>query len=495
MGVAGLLKALGDVSSLVHISAYRGKCVGIDAYCFLHRGKLACAEALMAGRPTILFLKPMMEVVAVLRNHGVEPFAVFDGGSLPIKQDTEKSRCQARERAQWRAGALLRAGGTGTQEQATKLLGNAVEITPEMAAECTKHLQAAGVRCLVAPCEADAQLAHLATSGQIHACISEDVDLLAYGCQRVLFGIDVCGQGREIQLANISKSRSLLPYRFSPERLLDLCVLSGCDYIPGIPKVGIKTAALLLHRSGGDVSRSLQLAQREGFVVPTNHKSRLLEARLAYLHQTIFDHVTGCLRPLRPVPTGVELPPGRLGPSASEVPTEVACAVAQGHLHPVTFEPFSSLAGSAASHALVDASTCSPIIAHASSQVMQACVATLPSTETMQPSPSSSQQFRAVRPVSQQHQKQREQHTKPEHEQQQCPQSSFSLKDPKFCAESIMADKGERITQCRSPVKEATIAVVPFRTPRMLIREASPFKSESGSLSAKRRRLGCRICV
>jgi len=292
-----------------------------------------------------------MEVVALLRSHGVEPFAVFDGGSLPVKQETEKSRRRARETAQWRAGALLRAGGTGTQEQVTKLLGNSVEVTPEMAAECTKHLQAAGVRCLVAPCEADAQLAHLATSGKIHACITEDVDLLAYGCPRVFFGIDACGHGREIQLVNISKSRSLLPYRFSPERLLDLCVLSGCDYIPGIPKVGIKTAALLLHRSGGDVSRSLQLARREGFAVPTNHKVRLLEARLAFLHQTIFDHVTGCLRPLRPVPTGVELPGGRLGPSANEVPSEVACAVAQGLLHPETFEPFGSPAAPAVSHA------------------------------------------------------------------------------------------------------------------------------------------------
>jgi len=366
-------------------------------------------------------------------------------------------------------------------------------VTPEMAAECTKHLQAAGVRCLVAPCEADAQLAHLATSGKIHACITEDVDLLAYGCPRVFFGIDVCGNGREIQLANISKSRSLLPYRFSPERLLDLCVLSGCDYVSGIPKVGIKTAALLLHRSGGNVSRSLQLAQREGFAVPTNHQSRLLEARLAYLHQTIFDHVTGCLRPLRPVPTGVELPTGRLGPSANEVPSEVACAVAQGHLHPVTFEPFSSPAEPAVSHVLVDASTSGSVIAYSSPQVTHALVATSPSTQTMQPSSIASQQFRSVRAVHQQEPHQ--QHQKPETEKQQCPQRSFDPKEPELCAESIVADTGEGVTQCGSPVNVAAVAMVPFRTPRMVIREASPPTSELGSLSAKRRRLGCRVCV
>jgi len=491
MGVSGLLKALGDVSSLVHVSAYRGKCVGIDAYCFLHRGKLACAEALMAGRPTILFLKPMLELVALLRSHGVEPFAVFDGGSLPIKQETEKSRLKARETAQWRAGALLRAGGT--QEQVTKLLGNSVEVTPEMAAECTRHLRAAGVRCLVAPCEADAQLAHLATSNLIHACITEDVDLLAYGCPRVLFGIDACGQGREIQLANIPKSRSLLPYRLSPERLLDLCVLSGCDYVPGIPKVGIKTAALLLHRSGGDVSRSLKLAQREGFAVPENHQSRLLTARLAYLHQTIFDHVTGCLRPLRPLPPGVELPPGRLGPSANEVPDEVACAVAQGNLHPVTFRPFGASAGAVVSNGLADASTTgsSDVAQAPPTQVVHTLVAMSPSTQTTQttqPSPSASQQFRSVRPLHQQ-----EEDTKPKHEERQLIQSD--LKEAELCAENVAANTGESTVQCGSPVKVVAAAVVPFRTPRTVVRASSPSTSELSGSSAKRRRLGCRIAV
>jgi hypothetical protein len=36
----------------------------------------------------------------------------------------------------------------------------------------------------VAPYEADAQMAYLARNGAVHAVITEDSDLLAYGCPR-----------------------------------------------------------------------------------------------------------------------------------------------------------------------------------------------------------------------------------------------------------------------------------------------------------------------
>jgi hypothetical protein len=50
-------------------------------------------------------------------------------------------------------------------------------------------LQAArsqGVDCIVAPYEADAQLAYLNKAGIVQAVITEDSDLLAFGCKKVL---------------------------------------------------------------------------------------------------------------------------------------------------------------------------------------------------------------------------------------------------------------------------------------------------------------------
>lgn len=45
--------------------------------------------------------------------------------------------------------------------------------------------RARGVDCIVAPYEADAQLAYLTKSGLAHAVITEDSDLLAFGCKKV----------------------------------------------------------------------------------------------------------------------------------------------------------------------------------------------------------------------------------------------------------------------------------------------------------------------
>ncbi len=46
-------------------------------------------------------------------------------------------------------------------------------------------LAAAGVRYLVAPYEADAQLAYLSMKGIVDVVISEDSDTIPYGCRRV----------------------------------------------------------------------------------------------------------------------------------------------------------------------------------------------------------------------------------------------------------------------------------------------------------------------
>jgi 5'-3' exonuclease len=43
-------------------------------------------------------------------------------------------------------------------------------------------LKREGIECIVAPYEADAQLAYLALTGDVGAVITEDSDLLPYGC-------------------------------------------------------------------------------------------------------------------------------------------------------------------------------------------------------------------------------------------------------------------------------------------------------------------------
>lgn len=54
-----------------------------------------------------------------------------------------------------------------------------------MAYNLIKVLQSEGVEFIVAPYEADAQLAYLALNNLVDAVITEDSDLVVYGCPRV----------------------------------------------------------------------------------------------------------------------------------------------------------------------------------------------------------------------------------------------------------------------------------------------------------------------
>jgi exonuclease-1 len=60
-------------------------------------------------------------------------------------------------------------------------------------------LKRRGVEFIVAPYEADAQMAYLATNGLVDVVITEDSDLLTYGCPRVS-----CQLKRVVHLAHSS---------------------------------------------------------------------------------------------------------------------------------------------------------------------------------------------------------------------------------------------------------------------------------------------------
>ena len=74
------------------------------------------------------------------------------------------------------------------------------------------------------------------------AIITEDSDLIPFGAKRVLYKMDKSGRGGEIQLRNLASCEELSFAHWTPDMLLNMCVLSGCDYLPSLPGFGIKRA-------------------------------------------------------------------------------------------------------------------------------------------------------------------------------------------------------------------------------------------------------------
>lgn len=336
MGIKGLLQSLEEVQKPVHVSEYRTKRVAVDMYCLLHRGANLVAGHLAAGTATDEHLKYCMQRLEMLIHFGVQPIAVFDGADLPAKRGVHEHRAQQRETAKKEVVRAMRLGDTARMHS---WMQRALDVTHDMAQELVQLCKNQGIEIIIAPYEADAQLAQLSLSGEVEACISDDSDLLAFGCKRVLFKMDQAGYGREICLSNIRNAPGCS--EITPARFLDLCILSGCDYIKSIPGIGFKKALALLRQSRWVFARVVECARRQGFQVPKHYLEECNAARLTFIGQTVYDRERRCQRALRPLPPSVEVSqPPFLGP---RLPAQMAIDIAEGRLHPVTHEPFSKL--------------------------------------------------------------------------------------------------------------------------------------------------------
>ena len=263
MGVDGLLSFVGSSLSDAHISRFRGSVVAVDASCWLHRGAHACADDIALGRSLDheRFLGFALRMIRLLQSHGVTPLCVFDGGKAPMKEATSADRHDRRAAELDRGRSLLEDGRTA---DASIAFGRAVTVTPLMARRLIGHLRRMRLPYVVAPFEADAQMAFLVQRGHCAAAITEDSDLLVYQCPATLFKLDATGHGRLALFENLQFADSGLggQYLFDGAgqdawahwqrgRLVDMVILAGCDYVPGLPGVGLKTAHALLrtHRT------------------------------------------------------------------------------------------------------------------------------------------------------------------------------------------------------------------------------------------------------
>ncbi len=78
---------------------------------------------------------------------------------------------------------------------AHKMFSIAVDITPEMAYLFVQVAKVMSVQYIVAPYEADAQLAYMYLQGIAQVVITEDSDLLAFGVKKCFYKMDSNGDG------------------------------------------------------------------------------------------------------------------------------------------------------------------------------------------------------------------------------------------------------------------------------------------------------------
>ncbi|XP_059691054.1 exonuclease 1 [Gavia stellata] len=298
MGIQGLLQFIKEAAEPTHVKKYKGQTVAVDTYCWLHKGAYACAEKLARGEPTDLYVAFCMKLVDMLLSFGIKPILVFDGCTLPSKKEVEKARREKRQASLLKGKQLLQ---EGRLSEARECFGRSVNVTHVMAHEVIKAARARGVDCIVAPYEADAQLAYLNKTGMVQAIITEDSDLLAFGCKKVFLKIDKFGNGLEIDQARLGNCKQLGNV-FTEEKFRYMCILSGCDYLSSIHGIGLAKACKLLKLANNPdiikVIKKMGQYLKMNITVPEEYIQGFTRANNTFLYQLVFDPVNRKLVPL-----------------------------------------------------------------------------------------------------------------------------------------------------------------------------------------------------
>jgi len=67
---------------------------------------------------------------------------------------------------------------------------DSIDVSPDIAYKLIEELKNRGIKFIIAPYEADAQLAYLSRKGIVDIIITEDSDLLAFGAKKILYKLD-----------------------------------------------------------------------------------------------------------------------------------------------------------------------------------------------------------------------------------------------------------------------------------------------------------------
>ncbi|CAH2981171.1 unnamed protein product [Chilo suppressalis] len=291
MGITGLIPFLEKASRRANVSEFSGSTVAIDSYCWLHKGAFACADKLVRGEETDIHIKYCLKYVSMLLSNNIKPILVFDGRHLPAKALTESKRRESRDTSKKRAAELL---SLGKIDEARSYMRRSVDITHAMALALIKECRNRNVDCIVAPYEADAQLAYLNIKNIAHLIITEDSDLILFGCTKVLFKMDLDGTGTLVETAQLPLVMKcpIEHYRF--DKFRRMCIMSGCDYLPSLPGIGLAKARQFVNASqDSNFANALRklpsFFNRSSLVVSDEYRESFLKAEATFKHQYVYD--------------------------------------------------------------------------------------------------------------------------------------------------------------------------------------------------------------
>lgn len=283
MGIPGLLPIIKPILVKRHISSYAGKKIGIDGHAWLYQIVPSIAQELFFGLPTTRHVHILSKKIRSLKSNGIDNIIfVFDGENLKSKTKTLVERSRKKEAARSETLRLLKANNVS---KAREMMQRCVQITGDIMAGVVELLKKENIEFVISPYESDAQLTYLQRIGYIDYILTEDSDLILYGSTNILYKYDL-SYVHEYQKEKLQNAWS----SFFAENIVDICILSGCDYLDGLDGVGIKTACRLLEKHSS-VEKAVEVWKTRANV-PDNFLEEFERAKMTFRHQVVFDPIS-----------------------------------------------------------------------------------------------------------------------------------------------------------------------------------------------------------
>lgn len=291
---------------------YENKCLAdfayktfaVDISLFLYKYKAICGDA---------WLDAFLSLVCSLRENEVHCVFIYDGPSPPEKLAEQNRRREERKKISDKASQLekdirnyektgvaselmettmKKRPGYGKverlltgkinnvidiqflRERIIKMRGQDISITKEDIERTKILFDLLDIPYYTAVGEAETTCALLCRNKVVEGALSEDTDLLAYGCPQFVHNINT--RDHTITVIDMEKLLDLMDW--TQDTFTDFCIMCGTDYNSNIPKIG--------------PVKSYQLLQKFSSIddIPRDDKDILKHVRSRELfHQTLDD--------------------------------------------------------------------------------------------------------------------------------------------------------------------------------------------------------------
>ena len=213
-----------DCIKFISLAELSGKKIAVDISIYMYK---------YASEGTLL--ENMYLMLSTLRYYEIVPVFIFDGKPPPEKKELLQKRKEDKQEAEKEYNQLKKQLENKTIDDVEKQeVVNNMDILKKKFIHIGKTeidsvkslIRAYGATYYDAPGEADELCASLVIKNKVWACLSEDMDMFVYGCNRVL---------RYLSLLNktvvLYDTKDILnSLGITQKELREICVISGTDY-------------------------------------------------------------------------------------------------------------------------------------------------------------------------------------------------------------------------------------------------------------------------